>query len=66
MDAPGRLGLIVWLYRPTNPLAPKHPRVGIVSSKHFLCDATWSGTYGDKVWVGGLQPNADTSEHEAT
>ena len=52
----GRAGL-------TNPPAPECPRVEIVSSKHFLCDATWTGTYGDIAWVGVLQPNAEISEY---
>ena len=37
-----------------------------MSTKYFLCDATWSGAYGDTAWVGILQPNADTSEYGAT
>ena len=43
-----------------------HPRVEIVSTKHFLHDATWSGAYGDITWVSVLQLNSDTSEHVAT
>ena len=45
-----------------NPPAPERPRVEIVSTKCFLHDETQIGTYGDIVWVGVLQPNAETSE----
>ena len=51
----GRAGL-------PNPPAPERPRVEIVSTKHFLCDTTWTGAYGDIAWVGVLKPNADISE----
>ena len=34
-----------------------------MSTKPFLCDATWTGTYGDIAWVGVLQPIAKTSEY---
>ena len=49
-----------------NSLAYERPRVEIVLTKHFLHNTTWSGAYGDIVWIGILQPNADTSEHRVT
>ena len=52
----GRAGL-------PNPPAPERPRVEIVSTKRFLCDATWTGAYGDIAWVGVLQPNVETTEY---
>ena len=57
---------LVQLYGRTglpNPLAPGRPRVEIVSTKHFLHNATWTGAYGDIAWVGVLQLNAETSEY---
>ena len=46
-----------------NPPALRRPRVEIVSTKRFLHDTTWTGTYGDIAWVGVLQPNAEISEY---
>ena len=49
-----------------NPPVPEHPRVEIVSTKHFLHNATQNSACKDIAWVGILQSNTDTSDHGAT
>ena len=65
MGIPGEL---VQLYSSAglpNPLAPECLRVEIMSTKYFLYNATWNGSYGYIAWVVILQPNVETLEHRA-
>ena len=54
----GRAGL-------PNPPTSERPRVEIVSTKCFLCNATQTGAYGDIAWFGFVNPSAKTSQHGA-